>query len=143
MSYRYIHRKKPSHGTFSRYSSRKFNCRCARCRKAGSAFMHNRRLTIPGVREMERASSKKRHRKVTDYMRSLKIGRPCADCKNSFPPECMDFDHVRGEKIHEVSRVCNKEFVDAEILKCDLVCANCHRIRTKKKLARSGSIVGE
>lgn len=46
----------------------------------------------------------------------------------------MDFDHVRGEKVADLSTMVNQcttvAAIDAEIAKCDLVCANCHRIRT-------------
>lgn len=59
---------------------------------------------------------------------------PCTDCGNRFHPVCMDFDHVRGEKISSISRLMNQgESSDkllAEISKCELVCANCHRLRT-------------
>ena len=60
---------------------------------------------------------------------------PCTDCHGTFPPECMDFDHVRGIKLREVSKMCNYsvENILAEVAKCDLICANCHRIRTKKR----------
>jgi hypothetical protein len=67
---------------------------------------------------------------------ALKTG-PCADCGNVFPPECMDFDHVRGNKAIKVSALvaCSAERLMAEVAKCDLVCANCHRIRTRARLA--------
>ena len=60
---------------------------------------------------------------------------PCADCGGKFPPECMDFDHVRGEKLFLVGSAGQRsiEDVDAEIAKCDVICANCHRTRTKKR----------
>lgn len=66
--------------------------------------------------------------------------RPCMDCLNRYPPECMDFDHRPGEvKLFEVSgemvRLGNMEAIMAEIAKCDLVCANCHRVRTMERLA--------
>lgn len=61
---------------------------------------------------------------------------PCMDCGNSFPPECMDFDHVEGKKTASIGRlimnVSWQEILD-EIAKCELVCANCHRIRTKAR----------
>lgn len=64
----------------------------------------------------------------------LKVG-PCCDCGGTFPSECMDFDHVRGEKVRNVAlmRTCSNVTFLAEVAKCDLVCANCHRIRTKKR----------
>lgn len=61
--------------------------------------------------------------------------RPCADCGGTFDPVCMDFDHRPGEVklfgiAHGASRKLDK--VIAEMAKCDLVCANCHRIRTHR-----------
>ena len=63
--------------------------------------------------------------------------KPCADCGQEFPPECMDFDH-RPDEV----KVCNvatlhsrrKDLILAEVAKCDVVCANCHRIRSKKRV---------
>jgi len=58
------------------------------------------------------------------------------DCGGSFPPECMDFDHRNPEeKSGDISRLSYKageqRFL-AEIAKCDVICANCHRIRTRR-----------
>lgn len=57
---------------------------------------------------------------------------PCLDCKQKFPSFVMDFDHVRGEKEFTISARLELpwERLQAEIDKCDVVCANCHRIRT-------------
>lgn len=65
--------------------------------------------------------------------------KPCADCGGRFDPVCMDFDHLPGhEKLHKISdmiadRVSWKKTA-AEIAKCEVVCANCHRLRTKRRL---------
>ena len=48
----------------------------------------------------------------------------------------MDFDHI-GEKRLEVSRllyVSGTAALLAEIAKCEVVCDDCHRIRTKRRL---------
>jgi hypothetical protein len=61
---------------------------------------------------------------------------PCVDCGGSFPWYCMDFDHRPGEvKSFGVSGLYWKSSgaVRAEIAKCDIVCANCHRIRTHER----------
>jgi hypothetical protein len=46
----------------------------------------------------------------------------------------MEFDHVRGEKRYAVSHlVCSNLSLDYlldEIANCDIVCSNCHRLRT-------------
>lgn len=62
--------------------------------------------------------------------------KPCMDCRQTFPPYVMDFDHVRGEKVGNISSMCANRPVATiltEIEKCDLVCSNCHRIRTNSR----------
>lgn len=48
----------------------------------------------------------------------------------------MDFDHVRGVKLANVSRLiaAPTHLLLAEIEKCELVCAACHRTRTSSRL---------
>jgi hypothetical protein len=62
---------------------------------------------------------------------------PCMDCGGSFPPECMDFDHRPGTiKVGDLSRMIRHSVVNIliEVEKCDIVCANCHRLRTARRL---------
>ena len=63
--------------------------------------------------------------------------RPCADCGGRFPPEALDFDHVRGLKKCSVSRLVNTGHsvivLRNEMALCDVVCANCHRTRTRNR----------
>ena len=85
--------------------------------------------------------------RIREIINELK-SKPCMDCRGSFPPVCMDFDHARGEKFYEVSKmvVFSFERILEEIKKCDLVCSNCHRLRTafrKELAADSDSGYGE
>lgn len=70
------------------------------------------------------------------YIDSVKAN-PCMDCGKSFPPVCMDFDHVNGDKIQSISSMCSScyklDLIKEEIAKCELVCSNCHRIRTRDR----------
>src|SRR6266849_670862 len=61
--------------------------------------------------------------------------RPCLDCGGRFHFSAMDFDHVSGTKLFNVgnSRSYSHFKILAEIAKCDVVCANCHRIRTYRR----------
>jgi hypothetical protein len=73
-------------------------------------------------------------RRFIDYLKEA----PCMDCGDSFPTECMDFDHRPDEqKSFSISSGImykyNREAILKEVAKCDLVCANCHRIRTKAR----------
>lgn len=68
---------------------------------------------------------------------AIKENGRCADCGGRFPAIVMEFDHVRGRKKFTVSNRVHGHTglapVLAEIAKCDLVCANCHRVRTWKR----------
>lgn len=60
------------------------------------------------------------------------------DCGGRFHPWVMEFDHREGhKKAMDVSRAIRKSLVvlRREAAKCDLVCANCHRMRTYKRLS--------
>lgn len=63
---------------------------------------------------------------------------PCTDCGRRYPAHVLDFDHVRGEKLGDVSHLAGAgvtvEALLEEIAKCDVVCANCHRRRTYVRL---------
>lgn len=87
------------------------------------------------INERQRRYRAKR-RTMMDTIKSV----PCMDCGGEFPPECMDFDHVRGEKKFNIagaySNGMSLKIVMDEIDKCDIVCANCHRIRTFGRGAR-------
>jgi len=69
---------------------------------------------------------------------------PCADCNVQYSAYVMDFDHRDPEdKLFNISKPHsqNKEAIAGillEINKCDVVCANCHRIRTFVKVDKNG-----
>lgn len=63
---------------------------------------------------------------------------PCTDCGQTFPTVCMDFDHLpQFVKFKGVSVMAATGFslekIQEEIDKCELVCANCHRIRSAER----------
>lgn len=59
---------------------------------------------------------------------------PCADCGERHPYYVMDFHHVRGKKVMNVSRMAIRptslKKLKTEIEKCEVICSNCHRYRT-------------
>lgn len=102
-------------------------CKECCCMRARQSYYDNR--------ERRRLGVKVRMKKISDYIDAQK-NAPCVDCGRSFPSICMDFDHLDG-KLWGISQMRNKGMslaaIDAEIAKCELVCANCHRIRTQTK----------
>jgi hypothetical protein len=72
---------------------------------------------------------------------------PCADCGVHYPPYVLEFDHVRGVKVDDVSVMvansCSPESLLGEIGKCDVVCANCHKTRHHfRRIAKSEGYLG-
>jgi len=79
--------------------------------------------------------SKKRTRvRALEALREYKEKRPCADCGRFFPHYVLDFDHIdRTQKADNVSNFLRNgsgQGMWEEIEKCELVCSNCHRVRT-------------
>lgn len=66
-------------------------------------------------------------RRFTD---AVKVTAGCIDCGFAVHPAAMDFDH-QGDKRCEVQRMHQYSLAAQaiEIMKCDVRCANCHRIR--------------
>ena len=78
------------------------------------------------------AKSKEARQKKLAYVNDLKAG-PCTDCGGRFHYSAMDFDHIGPDKVADIAWLINnrswKALLD-EIEKCELVCSNCHRVRT-------------
>lgn len=85
------------------------------------------------MRTYAKDKNSKFRRTARVYIAEIKQHSVCADCGGKFPPCCMHFDHVpgRGPKLFNLgSGDYSIKAVQAEIEKCDIVCANCHAIRT-------------
>jgi hypothetical protein len=109
-------------------------CRCDPCKK----FMRE-------YATVSRVKTKARNKAYVDEVKS----GPCTDCGGRFPTVCMHFDHLDGAtKEFEISwaiaRTFSLERIKLEIEKCELVCANCHAVRTERRrlegLAEDGTL---
>lgn len=100
------------------------SCKACQAESARASYRRN-----PQRQRSNVAARLAEARSVVDSLKS----NPCTDCGLSFPPVCMDFDHL-GEKFEGIARMVRRGFalnkILAEIAKCELVCANCHRLRT-------------
>jgi hypothetical protein len=89
-------------------------------------------------RDAELDRVKKRQAVTLQWLRDLRR-RPCDDCSESFPPYVMDFDHRDpSKKLFAITTgsayLMAREKLITEIEKCDIVCANCHALRTYASL---------
>jgi hypothetical protein len=85
--------------------------------------------------DVQRSRSKERYEKQRAAVSAVKA-RPCADCGVQYPSHVMDFDHREpAKKKFQISHNYMRPMksIMAEIAKCDVVCANCHRIRTHER----------
>jgi hypothetical protein len=123
-----------------------------KCRKSGRLQARCKSCTSSYSRDHYKKNREKYYARNVQYKQGLETEAslvlrwlkqaPCLDCGGFYPPFVMDFDHVRGEKKFGISRYKSRgvplpALLD-EILKCELVCANCHRIRTCNRLGEIG-----
>ena len=73
---------------------------------------------------------RKRDKKIKDWLKEYKTTLKCENCEENHPA-CLDFHHIKPkEKKFSVANI--KYFpswslLKAEIAKCRVLCANCHR----------------
>ena len=78
----------------------------------------------------------KQKQQYKQRLKEIKEASGCTDCgeKNHI---VLDFDHLKDKK-YNVSRMIHDGFawkaIRKEIDKCEVVCSNCHRIRTHDRL---------
>ena len=80
--------------------------------------------------------ARRNEKKRMDLIRKIK-DVPCSDCGREYHYCQMDFDHIKGDKEFNIAshgKAVSLEKLRNEIDKCELVCANCHRMRTLKRL---------
>lgn len=90
----------------------------------------------------ERAQARQRARgdERRDFTDSFKLERGCTDCGYNENACALDFDHLpEFTKDCDVSyaRYSSMERLLKEIAKCEVVCANCHRVRTMKRAKKN------
>lgn len=107
-----------------------------RAKEHHSRYM--REVWYPKNKEKHLSYVRRNKQRVRTFIEEYKRSRSCTDCGfsgNEFP-YVLDFDHLNsgltkkftiGSWSHSVLSI---EAIEKEIEKCELVCANCHRIRT-------------
>ena len=104
---------------------------CKPCRRDYAASHYQRN------KARRQAENKRGQAEFVAWYTELKAGKPCADCGVGFHPVAMHWDHLPGQAktadLSFLARRGNRERVLEEIAKCELVCANCHAIRTYER----------
>lgn len=81
---------------------------------------------------------RKQHFNELEAIQAFKELQGCSDCFREYPHYVLEFDHLPGfKKFGQVSHILKKYGPDKaweEIAKCEVVCSNCHKIRTNIRL---------
>jgi 5-methylcytosine-specific restriction endonuclease McrA len=106
---------------------------CKECNKIKSKQYYN------SNREEHKRETIKRKKKVIFENRKLLydyyFSHPCIDCGEK-DPMVLELDHIKDKDMavsKAVGRGWSKERILAEIAKCEVRCANCHRRKTAKQ----------
>lgn len=140
------------HGTVSGYGNHK--CRCDDCKKANSEYYkiyhqknkerrngQARDRHVGERREIRNNQLRSLRRARKDIINQMKTDAGCIECGFNEHPSALDFDHVTGDKLFDIATAVHEgrswDLILAEIEKCEIVCANHHRIRTVRRLEES------
>ncbi|MBA2286889.1 MAG: hypothetical protein H0W02_15565 [Ktedonobacteraceae bacterium] len=108
--------------------------RCKLCQSQISKqhYKNNKQSYFDRVRTREVLVIENNQKRLADYLHRY----PCIDCGQT-DMRLLEFDHVRGNKSNNIARMVGQGFswstIEAEIAKCEVRCANCHRIREGEK----------
>ena len=111
--------------------TRQWHCKSCQRAYSGSWYVRNRTRHIANTGKNAAAQKRRGRAMVRTYLRE----HPCVDCGEP-DPEILEFDHVRG-KSAEISFLVSAgrpwATVLAEIGRCEVRCANCHRRETVRR----------
>jgi len=83
---------------------------------------------------LNRAQFKLQVERARVFIQEYKAEQPCADCGGFFHFSAMDFDHLEDDKEFNIAEGVGRGYsvrkLKSEMSKCELVCSNCHRLRT-------------
>jgi hypothetical protein len=107
---------------------------CRNCQKIywSGQYTKNKQNYIDKTDERRRNRLSINRALLHEYLRE----HPCVDCGNT-NPVVLEFDHVdRSNKAYQISDMIGNykwEAIVVEIAKCEVRCANCHKIRTAQQ----------
>ncbi len=106
---------------------------CKECRRMADKKTYNTNITKNRKAGLE--SKNKVRERNKQYIRDYLVGKSCVDCGEK-DPIVLEFDHFENKKdnLCEIIQNCSIEKIEAEIKKCNIRCANCHRRKTAIEL---------
>lgn len=111
----------------------KRHSKCKACKSAAAKA----RWASGSETQSNYASKARRVARAHDYIWNLFKESKCFDCGER-NPIVFEFDHLDPEtKFADIAKMISSNYgleaIKREIAKCDIVCANCHKIRTSTR----------
>ena len=105
-------------------------------KRAANHRRYMREVWYPANRQKQVDLVAARRQEITERLAAYKLDLGCVDCHYNTHAEALDFDHI-WDKEFNVSDMVRLGYSWANILveieKCEVVCANCHRVRTAQR----------
>lgn len=118
------------------FKNKEKNTRSSRCKTCHTEYVKQHYSDNKKVYKSRARKSLKEHRlNIRQMILEYLSDKSCVDCGNS-DPRVLDFDHINPKTKHkDVSKMFDSswETILKEIRKCEVRCANCHRIRTSEQ----------
>src|SRR3954452_14305675 len=113
-----------------RKGTRQHHCRDCQAEYRRAHYIANREKYIAKARRNRERLALERTKRLIAFFKS----HPCKDCGET-DPVVLEFDHLRNKKlsIGQALHTHTWAAIVAEIQKCEVVCANCHRRRTARR----------
>ena len=107
-------------------------CKFCQAEANKSHYQNNKQVYLDRAITRNARVNTENKRRLYVYLSS----HPCVDCGQT-DVRVLEFDHVQGNKSANITRMLDNavswETIEAEIAKCEVRCANCHRIKTLER----------
>lgn len=104
-------------------------------KEAARAWRRKWWSTLTSERKAEKQKkATERARKIKEFLAEYKLKKGCKDCGYNQHHSALEFDHIEGEKSLNISFAKSISQALKEIEKCEVVCSNCHRVRTYNRI---------
>lgn len=109
---------------------RQHHCRTCQAEYRRQHYLANRAKYIARAHRRKQELWAERTAMLLEYFAS----HPCVDCGET-DPVVLEFDHLRDKSFNIGNKLTNYSWASivAEIEKCEVVCANCHKRRTSSR----------
>jgi len=99
---------------------------------ASEHYQRNKQKMIEKASINNKITFQRNSKYVNDYL----LSHPCVDCGNN-NTIVLEFDHIKDDKKFNISDIRKRAYslktIQDEISKCEVRCANCHRIVTHNR----------